>query len=322
MLMGVVLPPTVAAQLSSDAYLVSLSVDSTVAQTKMTPAFDPEVTAYFVAAPSEGDMVTVNVRPTHSGATLRWIGRDADPNLPGHQVALTVGDTASVSVRVEAEDGETYSDWYGIAVARASNQEKGWRVYNDVLVEDVVDDPRLPSHHLDGVWADDSRVLTTSFRHDPFDQKLFAFNAADSSRRTSDEFVLSGSPGGGIWSDGTTLWAMDTDGTLRAYNLLDGSEISGLSTDVRPTDIAPIVTWRRRGASGRTVKPSGWWIKTRPRSLPSDCPGRRAVRAMTTTAVSPKRTSLWRLTTTPVGDHRREEHSYRRGGYVVGYKPT
>ena len=61
MMVAVAMPPTARAQLSDDASLASLSVDSTVAQTKMTPAFDPEVTDYFVAAPSEGDMVTVNV---------------------------------------------------------------------------------------------------------------------------------------------------------------------------------------------------------------------------------------------------------------------
>ena len=226
------LPPTVAAQLSSDASLRSLSVDSTVAQTKMTPAFDPEVTNYFVAAPSEGDMVTVNFLINHRGATLGWIGDDADPNLPGHQLAVTAGDTTSVSIRVDAEDEETYR-WYGITVARASNDEKGWRVYDDVLVDEVVDDPKLPSHYLRGLWADDTRILTTGWRYDPFDQKLFAFNV-DGSRRPADEFVLGGKPDAGIWSDGTTLWAMDSDGSLRAYNLSSGSEVEGLSTDVSP----------------------------------------------------------------------------------------
>ena len=46
MLVGTALPPTAAAQLSSGASLESLSVVSDVAQTKMTPAFDPEVTDY------------------------------------------------------------------------------------------------------------------------------------------------------------------------------------------------------------------------------------------------------------------------------------
>ena len=38
--------------------------------------------------------------------------------------------------------------------------------------------------------------------------------------------MLSGSPDAGIWSDGTTLWALDTSGTLRAYKLSDGEEIA------------------------------------------------------------------------------------------------
>ena len=232
---GVALAPTAGGQqLSDDASLESLSVVSDVAQTKMTPAFDPEITDYFVAAPSEGDMVTVNVLPNHDRATLRWIGRDADPNLPGHQVAVTAGTTESVSVRVEAEDGETYGRFYSIRVARASNLERGWRVYDDVLFDDIVDDPRLPNHYLAGLWADEDRVFVSAFRHDPFDQKLYAFSAADSSRRPDDEFVLSGRPDSGIWSDGTTLWALDSYGTLRAYNLSDGSEIPEWSADLTP----------------------------------------------------------------------------------------
>ena len=258
---GVALAPAAGAQtLSDDVSLAEFSVISTVARTKMTPAFDQAVTDYFVAAPSEGDMVTVNVRPNHSGATLAWIGQDADPNLPGHQVKVTAGETASVSVRVDAEDGETRSEFYGIDVARASNQERGWRVYDDVLVERLVDDPRLPTHYLAGVWADDDRVFVTGNRTQTLDendnvleegdQKLYAFNAADGSRRTSDDFVLGGNPNGGIWSDGTSLWAMDQDGDLRAYNLSDGSDVSGSSTDVSPDELR---------ANPEVVSPRGIW---------------------------------------------------------------
>ena len=241
---GAVLAPAAGAQtLSDDASLASLSVDSTVAQTKMTPAFDPEVTDYFVAAPSEGDMVTVNVQPNHARATLHWTGDDADANLPGHQIELTVGDTVSVSVGVLAEDGETMG-WYGVEVARASNQELGWRVYDDVLVRGVVDEPRLRSHFLAGVWADADRVIVTGDRlrtvdEDDnvvaeYDRKLFAFGAADSSRLPDEDFILSGSPDAGIWSDGTNLWALDSNGTLRAYRLSDGSEIDDWRIDITP----------------------------------------------------------------------------------------
>ena len=232
---GVALAPTAGAQqLSDDASLGSLSVVSGVGQTKMTPAFHPDVTDYFVAAPSDGDMVTVNVLPNHDRATLEWIGRDADPNLPGHQVAVTPGTTQSVSVQVEAEDGETYGSFYHISVARASNQEKGWRVYDDVLFDDIVDDPRLAPHNLAGLWADEDRVFASASRHGPIDQKLYAFSAADSTRQTDDEFVL-GDPNKGIWSDGTTLWALGFYGILRAYNLSDGSEIPKWSVDLTPS---------------------------------------------------------------------------------------
>ena len=46
--------------------------------------------------------------------------------------------------------------------------------------------------------------------------------------------MLNGGIGAGIWSDGTNLWALGSDGTLRAYRLSDGSEIDGRSRDVTP----------------------------------------------------------------------------------------
>ena len=129
-----------------------------------------------------------------------------------------------MTVKVTAEDGSTTRE-YRVYVDAASSDALGWRVYNDVPMDRLVDDSRLPSHYVAGVWADESRVFVTGRRHDPFDQKLFAFNAADSSRQTDDEFVIGGDAG--IWSDGTTLWAMDFDGSLRAYNLSTGSEEPG-----------------------------------------------------------------------------------------------
>ena len=268
---GLALAPAAGAQTLSDgASLASLSVTSDVAQTKMTPAFHPEVTDYFVAAPSEGDMVTVNVEPA-PGATLQWTGRDADPNLPGHQMAVTAGDTTSVSVGARAEDGVTYR-WYGISVARASNKEKGWRVYDDVLVHYIVDDPGHPSHYLMGLWADDSRVLTIAWRLN----RLYAFNTADSSRRPYDEFVLSGNTNMGVWSDGTTLWAMDYNSELRAYNLSDGSLIPGQTVDVSPNgygDNPEVDAPRGIWSDGDTI-----WVVDRDNAkvlafaLPTDCP--------------------------------------------------
>ena len=255
---GVALAPAAGAQTpqSSDATLFSLSIESDIAQTRMFPAFDPAVERYDVAVPSGETEVTVKVKTNDPGASAvlesTRSGRccieelDHDANTDAYTLELRTDRYTYMTIKVTAKDGVTTKQ-YEVKVEIASNEAKGWRVYNDVPMDSLVvpmdslvDEPQLPSHYIRGLWADDSRVLTTARRHGTkdgefyLDQKLYAFDAADSSRLPDEEFVLSGGPYAGIWSDGTTLWALDTDGTLRAYNLSDGSEITGWSVDLSP----------------------------------------------------------------------------------------
>ena len=246
---GAVLAPAAGAQTpSNDASLFSLSIESDIAQTRMFPEFDPDVDRYDVAVPSGETEVTVKVKTNDPEASvvLQSIrsGRccreelDYDANTDAYTLELRTDGETHLDIDVTAEDGTEKQ--YDVRIDVASRDEKGWRVYNDVPMDRLVDEPQLPSHYIRGLWADDSRVLTTARRHGTkdgefyLDQKLYAFDAADSSRLPDEEFVLSGGPDAGIWSDGTTLWALDTYGTLRAYNLSDGSEITGWSVDLSP----------------------------------------------------------------------------------------
>ena len=239
---GVALAPAAGAQTqSTDASLRSLLIESDLGQTRMFPAFDPAVDRYNVAVPSGETEVTVKVATNYPEASVvlesTRSGRccidelDYNANTGAHTLELRTGGFTYMTVTVTAEDGSTTRE-YRLYVDIASSDAKGWRVYNDVPMDRLVDDSRLPSHYVAGVWADDSRVFVTGRRNDPFDQKLFAFNAADSTRQTADEFVIGGDAG--IWSDGTKLWSMDSDGNLRAYNLSDGSEDASLRADVSP----------------------------------------------------------------------------------------
>ena len=239
---GVALAPAAGAQTqSTDASLRSLLIESDLGQTRMFPAFDPAVDRYEVAVPSGETEVTVKVATNYPEASVvlesTRPGRccidelDYNANTDTYTLELRTGGSTYMTVKVTAEDGSTTRE-YRVDVDIASSDAKGWRVYNDVPMDRLVDDSRLPSHYVAGVWADDSRVFVTGRRHDPFDQKLFAFNAADSTRETADEFVIGGDAG--IWSDGTKLWSMDSDGDLRAYNLSDGSEDASLRADVSP----------------------------------------------------------------------------------------
>ena len=247
---GVALAPAAGAQTpqSSDATLFSLSIESDIAQTRMFPAFDPAVERYDVAVPSGETEVTVKVKTNDPGASAvlesTRSGRccieelDYDANTDAYTLELRTDRYTYMTIKVTAANGTEKQ--YDMRIDVASRDEKGWRVYNDVPMDRLVDEPQFPSHYIRGLWADDSRVLTTARRHGTkdgegdLDQKLYAFDAADSSRLPDEEFVLSGRPHAGIWSDGTTLWALDTDGTLRAYDLSDGSEITGWSVDLSP----------------------------------------------------------------------------------------
>ena len=247
---GVALAPAAGAQTpqSSDATLFSLSIESDIAQTRMFPAFDPAVERYDVAVPSGETEVTVKVKTNDPGASAvlesTRSGRccieelDYDANTDAYTLGLRTDRYTYMTIKVTAANGTEKQ--YDMRIDVASRDEKGWRVYNDVPMDRLVDEPQFPSHYIRGLWADDSRVLTTARRHGTkdgevdLDQKLYAFDAADSSRLPDEEFVLSGRPHAGIWSDGTTLWALDTDGTLRAYDLSDGSEITGWSVDLSP----------------------------------------------------------------------------------------
>ena len=253
---GAVLAPAAGAQTppSDDATLFSLSIESDLGQTRMFPAFDPAVERYDVAVPSGETEVTVKVATNDSGATVevrvsKESGAsdevDVDAITEDYTLELTTDRYTRLSIDVTAEDGTEKK--YDVRIDVASIEEGGWRVYNDVPMDRLVvpmdrlvDGPQLPSHYIRGLWASDSRVLTTAWRHETIDeeffldQKLYAFDAVDSSRLPDEEFVLSGNPDAGIWSDGTDLWALDSDGTLRAYKLSDGSETTEWRVDLTP----------------------------------------------------------------------------------------
>ena len=257
---GAVLAPAAGAQTqSSDASLDSLSIESDRGYTRMFPEFDSAVDRYDVAVPSGETEVTVSVAPNHPGATLELRSSrsgsstldelEPDSRTGDYTLELRADSYTHLNIDVTAEDG-TEKKYY-VRIEVASSEEKGWRVYNDVPMDRLVvpmnrlvDGPQLPSHYIRGLWAGDSadgpRVLTTASRHGTkdgefyLDRKLYAFDAADSSRLPDEEFVLSGSPDAGIWSDGTTLWALDSYGALRAYDLSDGSENADLSADLTP----------------------------------------------------------------------------------------
>ncbi len=251
-LAGLALPPAAGAQLSNDASLTSLTVHSALGSTKLFPSFDPDVDRYEVAAPSGETMVTVTAEPSPGGSIQVW-KNDADPNLEGLQLALTPGTSSGLTVHVTAEDGQT-TESYRLSVAPASSEPKGWRVYNDVPVARLVDDPDLRSNYLHGVVADDSRVLVSARRFaGGVGQKLLAFQASDSSYLPSGDLDLGGTGDRGMWSNGTKLFVMGNDGEVRVYNISDGSRVESEDLDITPE------LWHHLIPQHENTHPRGIW---------------------------------------------------------------
>ena len=258
-----VLAPAAAAQTPPEdaAYLDSLLIESDLGKTRLFPAFDSGVFRYDGAVPGGETEVTVRVTPRYPDASVEVTSTNTDRHVYDIDPDSTTGNTSTYTLtlltddtdqfRVErttslrvtvSKDGKTQR--YTFLLDVASTKARGWRVYDDVPLDRFVDDERIPSHYTAGIWASGSRLMATAQRSEqgtePFDRWLFVFNTADGSRLTDEEFALVGDPYGGLWSDGTTLWSMDDDGTLRAYDVSDpesadyGSEIKNLHADVRP----------------------------------------------------------------------------------------
>ena len=305
MTVGVVLAPAATAQ-SNDADVASLSIESDLGQTRMFPAFDRDVLRYDVAVPSGETEVTVSVETSDSGAS---VGVASTRSGSGHQYIITPYDTQgnhtyyTVAMRTGATDSYTPiyvtvtaangdSKVYRFELNAASTAAGGWRVYEDLPLNRLIDREEekdsqgnttksIPSHFTHGLWASDSRVMVTARRHPEtddgnFDHKLLVFDTADGSRLPGEEFALDVNPNAGIWSDGTTLWAMDDDGRLVPYDLQtqasleyeDVCQTDGLGECELNLDGDPIIVRKYHGvdvspggyrANYEVVEPRGLW---------------------------------------------------------------
>ena len=103
---------------SSDATLSALSLSDGT----LDPAFASDVTAYTAEVGNSVDTVTVSATANSMYAdTVVIMPVDANEDMAGHQVALTVGETA-ITVTVTAEDG-TVGDPYTVTVDRGDGHE-------------------------------------------------------------------------------------------------------------------------------------------------------------------------------------------------------
>ena len=94
----------------------------------------------------------------------------ADSNTGDYALPLRADDGTHVWIDVTAEDGIA-TERYVIDIYVASNVAREWRVYDDLPLDLLLDDARLPTHYVAGVWAGEidgeSRVYVSTRRQDP-----------------------------------------------------------------------------------------------------------------------------------------------------------
>ena len=121
------------APLSTDATLSALRLSNGA----LNPSFASATTGYTASVPYATASLTVEPTPNDANATVAFNpATDAESGAPGHQVALTLGDTR-ITVTVTAEDGSTQKT-YTVTVTRRPNLSvTGLVLYDNASGEDV-----------------------------------------------------------------------------------------------------------------------------------------------------------------------------------------
>jgi hypothetical protein len=99
---------------STDATLSNL----TISDGQLSPAFDAQTTSYTVAEAASVASVTVTATTSSSKASLKINDKAVASGTPSEAVALTEGQTSTVTIVVTAEDGTT-AKTYTVSITRA-----------------------------------------------------------------------------------------------------------------------------------------------------------------------------------------------------------
>ena len=196
--------------LSDDATLSALTLSGVT----LSPTFASDVTQYSYTLTetqmTDGFTTTVTATPGSAYATMTITPADADGAVAGHQVAIPAGRTPStVSIKVAPQDGSAARTYTVRLVTVASLA--------------TVDGPA-------GLWSDGVTMWVSD--DGAAKARLLAYDLATFERDSSKDFTPAslgighvdvaeqcGNPSG-IWSDGNTMWVLDTVyGRLLAYDM-------------------------------------------------------------------------------------------------------
>ena len=188
-----------------------------------------------------------HARGISSDGTTIWVADDQDGKLYAYTLATDVRDQSKdITLHADNDDpAGMWSDGTTIWVAESfSSGTPELKIYAYTLVTGVRDlDKDITLHadntHPTGIWSNGTIIWVA----DRIDRKIYAYNLSDSKRQdgtdstSNREFELTEFGGGvpeGIWSDGTTMWAINSlQSSLYAYTLASGARAT--ANDISPT---------------------------------------------------------------------------------------
>ncbi len=194
--------------------------------------------SYAVGVASTVTTATVEASTTDENSTVSFSSADADTNTPGHQITLSHG-ANYLTITVTAEDGVS-SQRYSLNIGRGGTDNYDWKAVDDA-------DGLIPARNFApyGLWGNN----TVLYVADDITDHIYAYNR-DGTRNTSKEISLDTDDYhrnvGGIWSNGTTMWAVDYashNPRMLAYVLSDGSRDMTKEFDLDPLNYSASDIW-------------------------------------------------------------------------------
>ena len=209
------------------------------------PAFASDQYDYRTAVPNSAGQVTVTPTQHTATSTVSYVAPngvaipDADGGA-GQQVSARVGVTP---VQVQVTSGAV-SQTYVLTVERDSAEVWGWTPTQDYNYLTA------GNNSIRGMWSNADTLYVSHL----LDKKIYAYDLENGSRDSGKDITLPTAEGSaevlnqhsrGLWSDGTTLWAVDqVDEILYAYTLSTGDHDADKDIDLSfPSRESAIDVW-------------------------------------------------------------------------------
>ena len=258
------------------AYNMPLSRDATLSALTVSPkdinGFASDDRSYEVGVASTVTEATVAATANDSGAEVEITPGDSNVGADGHQVALSAGKN-TVTVTVTAGDGATIKA-YTVNINQGVTTDFGWKASDDLdglffFGETSVSD----------VWRNDSTILLLAGTG----RKIYAYNA-DGSRNSSKDVTVS-SASSSFWTNGTTLWIVNSAADRLKGTTSPPKPVTRQKTSIR----SPQPGTKTQEQCGRTARPCGSPTPQMTASTPTGC--------RTPTATPARSSARWTPTT-------------------------